>query len=40
MSILDERKLALQMYKLIQRFEIETNLKLKWIDISHFKLER
>jgi len=40
MSILDKRKLTLEMNKLIVKFEKETNFKLYWIDVSHFKLER
>ena len=40
MAILDERNLTFQMIKLITKFEKETNFKLNWIDVSHFKLER
>jgi FkbM family methyltransferase len=40
MSILDKRKLTFEMNKLIKKFEMETNFKLNWIDLSHFTLER
>ncbi|MDC6451822.1 FkbM family methyltransferase, partial [Alphaproteobacteria bacterium] len=40
MSVLDKRKLTFEMNKLIEKFEIETNFKLNWIDVSHFTLER
>ena len=40
MSVLDKRKLTFEMNKLIAKFEIETNFKLNWIDVSHFTLER
>ena len=40
MTILDERNLTFEMNKLIVKFETETNFKLYWIDVSHFKLER
>ena len=39
-SILDKRNLTNDMYKLIKKFEMETDFKLSWIDISHFKMER
>ena len=39
-SILDKRNLIDQMYKLIEKFELETDFKLSWIDVSHFKLEQ
>ena len=40
MSVLDKRKLTFEMNKLMAKFEMETNFKLNWIDVSHFTLER
>ncbi len=40
MAILNDRNLSFEMNKLIEKFETQTNFKLNWIDISHFKLER
>lgn len=40
MSLLDKRKLTFEMNKLIGKFAMETDFKLNWIDVSHFKLER
>jgi FkbM family methyltransferase len=40
MSVLHKRKLTFKMNKLLGKFERETNFKLSWIDVSHFKLER
>ncbi|MBH19584.1 MAG: hypothetical protein CL851_04070 [Crocinitomicaceae bacterium] len=40
LSILDKRGLTIQMKDLIEKFELETNFEFKWIDVSHFILER
>ena len=40
MSILDKRGLTIKMQDLIAKFELETKFELKWIDVSHFILER
>lgn len=40
MAILDNRNLTFKMKKLMEKYETKTNLKLDWVDVSHFKLER
>ena len=40
MTIIDNRNLTIKMNKLIEKFKIEKNFKIVWIDVSHFKLER
>lgn len=40
MAILDNRNLTFEMKKLMEKYQTKTNLKLDWVDLSHFKLER